>query len=135
MIVRTAKRPIPDIFSTEGEPGFRQRETRVIHDLEKQSPAVVACGGGAVLLKANRDCMHRTGVRVYLRIPLGILNDRLKQKKDRPLLLQGDLTTTLSDQLNAREPWYQESEIQIDADQDSPARVAQQIFQRLSIDA
>ena len=129
IIVRHAQRSIPEIFRLEGETGFRQREAEAIRSLEQQPPTVVACGGGAILGADNRITMQRSGTRIYLRVPLKILETRLQHKKDRPLLAQGSLTGTLADQLTQRESWYQESDIQIDAGDGSPEQVAQKIFE------
>ena len=41
---------IPHIFETEGEAGFRCRETRLLQEYAKASDMVVATGGGVVTL-------------------------------------------------------------------------------------
>jgi shikimate kinase len=95
--------------------------------MAKQKPAVVSSGAGAILEADNRDWMQKTGTRIYLRTPLELLERRLRDKQDRPLLTEGSLLSALTNQLAKREPWYQESEIQIDAGNSSPAQLAQQI--------
>lgn len=132
IIAQSAQQTIPEIFSAEGETGFRKRESVVIHQMEKQKPAVIACGGGAVLDAGNRMAMQRSGIRIYLRIPLEILQDRLRDQQDRPLLAQGSLASTLADQLSHRQPWYQESEIQVDAGPESPEQLARRILEKLT---
>ena len=132
MIGQGARRSIPDIFSSEGEKGFRERESDVILKMEKQKPAVIACGGGAVLHAENRQTMERSGTRVYLRVPLEVLEKRLRHQQDRPLLAHGSLTSTLAEQLSQRQSWYQESEIQLEAGQDSPGQLAQKILEKLT---
>jgi shikimate kinase len=76
--------------------------------------------------------MQKTGTRIYLQTPLELLERRLRDKQDRPLLAQGSLLSILTDQLSERESWYQESEIQIDAGDSSPAELAQQIGEILT---
>src|SRR5688572_20285445 len=49
------------IFSREGEAGFREREREVIADLSRESPIVLATGGGAILLPENRRVLHERG--------------------------------------------------------------------------
>ena len=61
---------IPWIFDVEGEEGFRRRETAVLEDLARRSQAVIATGGGAILAPANRDLMARSGVVVFLNVPV-----------------------------------------------------------------
>ena len=53
------------IFSREGEDGFRQREREVIEDVTRESPIVLATGGGAILLPENRAALHERGFVVY----------------------------------------------------------------------
>ena len=132
IIVQSTQRSIPEIFSIEGESGFRKREAEAIRGMAKQKPAVVSSGAGAILEADNRDWMQKTGTRIYLRTPLELLERRLRDKQDRPLLAQGSLLSVLTDQLSERESWYQESEIQIDAGDSSPAELAQQIGEILT---
>lgn len=131
VIVQSAKRPIPEIFSSEGETGFRRRETAALREIKNHPPSVVACGGGAVLEAENMEIMKQTGVRVYLCAPAEILLKRLRDKKDRPLLARGSLPDTLAQQLAQREPRYRESEILIETGTDSPGELAQRIVARL----
>lgn len=128
IIVQNAQRSIPEIFHLEGEMGFRRREAESIRAMEQEQPAVIACGGGAILRADNRIAMQQSGTRIYLRVPLKILEARLRYKKDRPLLAPDSLADTLAGQLATRESWYQESEIQIDAGDGSPEQVARTIF-------
>src|SRR5690349_9059414 len=61
---------IPQIFATEGEAGFRRRETAALHGMLAQA-AVIASGGGLVTLAENRALLHDAAQRgsqiVYLR--------------------------------------------------------------------
>lgn len=63
-IVRRAGRPIPEIFSGEGEEAFRALEQEALAEACAKSGQIVATGGGAVLRPENRAAMRRTG-RVY----------------------------------------------------------------------
>ena len=67
------------IFSREGEAGFRQREREVIEDVTRESPIVLATGGGAILLEANRKVLHERGFVVYLRTSLEQQVERVRQ--------------------------------------------------------
>jgi len=42
-----AERTVAEIFASEGEPGFRKRETEALRDVVKRRKVVVATGGGA----------------------------------------------------------------------------------------
>jgi shikimate kinase len=57
---------IPDIFASEGEEGFRARETAVLADICKESGLVVATGGGAVTRERNLPLMRQNGTVLFL---------------------------------------------------------------------
>ena len=80
-IVKTAGKSIPDIFAQEGEAHFRVLEKETIRLLSKQSGAVIATGGGAILSKENLDALRQNGVLVFLDRSL----KKLTPTKDRPL--------------------------------------------------
>src|SRR5258708_39700974 len=46
---------IPEIFTTHGEPYFRDGEARVIARLLNSGPAVIATGGGAFMREGTRQ--------------------------------------------------------------------------------
>ena len=72
-IEKGAGRSIPDIFASEGEEGFRQRETAVLASLGKLSGAVIATGGGCVTRRSNYPLLHQNGVIVWLQRDLSKL--------------------------------------------------------------
>ena len=53
--------PIPKIFETEGEEGFRQKETEILRELGKQSSLLISTGGGCVTRKENYPLLHQNG--------------------------------------------------------------------------
>ncbi|WP_136313574.1 3-dehydroquinate synthase [Actinomyces procaprae] len=60
-IRRRARMTIPQIFSAEGEAGFRERETRALRAVltgEAAAHGVVALGGGGVLREENRRLLQ-----------------------------------------------------------------------------
>ncbi|MDO4900890.1 3-dehydroquinate synthase [Actinomyces sp.] len=64
-IRRRARMTIPQIFSAEGEEGFRERETRALRAVligEGAAQGVVALGGGAVLREENRRLLRGRAV-------------------------------------------------------------------------
>jgi len=98
---------IPQIFEREGEPGFRQRECAVIADLLQRSGVVLATGGGAVLLEANRRALQQGGTVIYLETSVSQQVERVGRSEHRPLLRGApDLVATLSALLAQRAPLY-----------------------------
>lgn len=65
-IEKLAKKCIPDIFSQDGEDGFRALETRVLEELGKQSGLVIATGGGCVTRAENYPLLHQNGTIFWL---------------------------------------------------------------------
>ena len=57
----TFGRSIPEIFASDGEPGFRAMETQVLTQLGKQSGLVIATGGGCVTREENYPLLHQNG--------------------------------------------------------------------------
>jgi shikimate kinase len=95
------------IFSREGEAGFRQREKEVIEDLTRESPIVLATGGGAILLPENRAALRDRGFVVYLETSIEQQAERVRQGRNRPLLHDVDPVTKLTELMAVRAPLYE----------------------------
>ena len=81
---------IPLIFELEGEVGFRKREATIIQELSFKTQAVIATGGGAVLLEENRVQMQNRGYVIYLDASPEVLWQRIFRDKNRPLIQGGN---------------------------------------------
>ena len=99
---------IPVIFEIEGEAGFRARESTVIDELTALHDIVLATGGGAVLIDANRDRLRSRGTVVYLRANVRDLLNRTRHDKNRPLLQAADPRARLTELYEKRDPLYRE---------------------------
>lgn len=66
-IIKKAGMPIPEIFATQGEAGFRQIETDVLSILGQRSGQVIATGGGCVTREANYPLLHQNGTIIWLK--------------------------------------------------------------------
>ena len=107
-IVAAAGCDIPSLFASEGEAGFRQRETQALVEALAGDPAVIATGGGAVLADANRSAMREAGRVVYLQVDAATQLARLAGDTGRPLLATTDRAQRLADLQGIREPLYRE---------------------------
>lgn len=65
-IIHLAGKPIPQIFSEDGEESFRQWETQALDTLGKQSRLVIATGGGCVTKERNYPLLHQNGILFWL---------------------------------------------------------------------
>lgn len=87
-IVADAERPIVEIFESQGEEQFRQREKEVLNIItESHDSFIMACGGGAPCYFNNIEYMNNNGTTVWINTPLDILYQRLiSEKEKRPLI-------------------------------------------------
>ncbi|MDD3243582.1 MAG: shikimate kinase [Eubacteriales bacterium] len=74
LVAEQAGCSIPEIFSQEGEAGFRQRESAVLAALSRHTGSVIATGGGAVLRADNVAALRQNGFLVHLERAIGLLD-------------------------------------------------------------
>lgn len=130
-IEAVARRPIAELFATEGEAGFRQLETAVLGQLASWHSLVVATGGGVVTRPENWGHM-RQGVVIWLDAPREVLLQRLQDDPTpRPLLREGDPAARLDALLEARLPLYRQADLRISQSAETPAAVAEVVLQAL----
>lgn len=110
---------IPEIFTTHGEPYFRDGEARVIARLLDSGPAVIATGGGAFMREETRNRIRDKAVSLWLKADIDVIMKRVKRRADRPLLQTEDPVATVSRLLEVREPVYQMADLTI-ASRDVP---------------
>ena len=128
LVVKKAGKSIPDIFAQDGEPAFRQLEARLLRqtvEKYKETTAVLALGGGAVMTPASASLLHEKTVCIYLRATLDTLLSRLAgETAGRPLA-----DDAMASRLASREPIYEETaHVIIDTDGLSPDEVADEII-------
>jgi shikimate kinase len=133
---RRAGRTIREIFSTEGESGFRTRERDLLAELLQRDRLVLASGGGAILNEHTRADMRRAGPVVWLRASAEELYARISGDTTtaarRPNLAGGGLNEVV-ELLSRREPLYREvATIIVDAVQKSPETILAEVFAALS---
>ena len=77
---------INEMFEKYSETYFRDRETDAVCEIAKSAPAIVSCGGGAVLRQENTQMMKESGRIVLLTATPETVYQRVKNSTDRPLL-------------------------------------------------
>jgi shikimate kinase len=111
-IERLAGKSIAAIFDNEGEPTFRDWESRVIADLVLKKRIVASLGGGAVLRKENRRGIRQAGQVVWLTAPIDTIIERIAADKStatrRPNLTPIGGRSEIETLLAARTPLYHE---------------------------
>jgi shikimate kinase len=106
LVEGTAGLAVTEVFEEEGEAAFRVRETEAIRAAAAVAEAVVATGGGAVLLTENVRVMKTSGPIVWLQADPVTLADRIGIAPGRPLLRDADVVERLSVMLEDRRGAY-----------------------------
>jgi len=128
---QVAGRTIPEIFTREGEGGFRQLETAVLGQIAGWHSLVVATGGGVVTRPENWGQLHQ-GVVVWLEAPLPLLLERLQRDATaRPLLQGADPEQRLRELLDQRRPLYAQADLHVCQHGEAPAQVAVNVMEAL----
>lgn len=81
LIIERIKMPIAEFFAKEGEPAFREIETKVIHEVSAQNNLVIATGGGIIKNPLNVEYLKRNGRLIWLKRDA----DLLQTGNGRPL--------------------------------------------------
>lgn len=110
---------IAEIFSHDGEPAFRELETKAIQRLCAEHARVIALGGGAVLSKENRRLMRESGRVVWLDAAADVLiariSDDATSRTRRPSLTDQPMDDEVRQLIANREPLYRDaSDFRID---------------------
>jgi shikimate kinase len=137
-VIAAAAGPIPDIFASSGERGFRALEAAtVIREVAalRDVPKVLALGGGAVLADGVRAALRPLTWVVWLTAPAEELWRRVTTDAgaERPLARDEAAFRTL---LAAREPLYREvATLTADTTRRSPDEVAEGLVAKMRDEA
>jgi shikimate kinase len=132
VLEQRAGQTIQEIFTAEGEAGFRDREEAILRELAHLDNHVIATGGGVVLRSANRERLRATGLVAWLTAPSATIWQRLQADPTttsrRPALSQGGLAE-IQELLRQREPLYRATAIcEIATEERSPEALADDIL-------
>jgi shikimate kinase len=128
-IAREAGLSVAQIFETEGEDGFRARETRALRAVSAEPRTVVATGGGAACREENLETMLGAGRVVALAITPAEAVRRARGGAGRPLLAgQDDPVATATALLAARAPFYARAHLSVDTVDRPPQDVARDVL-------
>ena len=109
MIVENEGMAIADIFEEQGEAYFRELETELIKSFAGVEPAVISCGGGAVLKEENVRLMKESGKIVLLTAEPGTIYERVKDSTERPVLNGNMNVGYIEELMEKRRPKYEEA--------------------------
>jgi len=110
LIVKLAKKPIPEIFKQYGESRFRDLEIQIVKKVSDEKNIVIDCGGGIVLNKINIVRLRKNAKIILLTAPPEVVFGRIsKDSEKRPLLNASDKIERIRKLLSCREHLYKES--------------------------
>jgi shikimate kinase len=128
-----AGKSIAAIFADDGEPAFRDLESRVVAELAARARLVLAVGGGAVLRPENREVLKRSGRVVWLAASPETILARLAGDTTtihrRPNLTTAGGKAEVYELLAERTPIYRAlADSTVDTDGKDPERVADEVL-------
>lgn len=115
-IEAAAGRTIREVFETEGEAAFRERELQFLESGHPREGCVVACGGGLPIPPGRREILLGLGVVVCLFASIETILRRTSTNNKRPLLNVDDPEGRIRALLAEREPIYMRTGIGVSAE-------------------
>ena len=131
LIEADQKTSITEIFSSFGEPYFRDVESRIIGQVLADEGQVVSTGGGAVIRDENRRTFKERGITICLTARPEAVYERIRHETQRPLLQVPDPLAKIRELLASREPFYRQADLVIDTSDRPVDAVITEIKQRV----
>ena len=116
---------IAQLFATEGEAAFRQRERQAIARACQQKERVIATGGGAIVDRENARTMKASGPVICLTARPEVIFQRVQGDTTRPLLQGPNPLEKIRRLLADRAEAYARADITIDTSRLDPDAVVE----------
>ena len=115
---------VTEIFESNGEPYFRDIESKKLFQLSEEKNVIISLGGGTIVNDENVKFITKNGKLVYLKVSPEIIYTRLKRKTDRPLFKEfvlaentkEDFIKKIESMLGEREHYYKKADLFFDVD-------------------
>lgn len=131
-IVQKQGMTISEIFEKYGEAYFRDIETEVLVELQKQGNTIVSCGGGVVVRSENIGYMKANGKVVLLTAAPETVYERVRYSGSRPILNGHMNVEYIQELMQKRQVLYEAAaDIVIATDGKSVANICQEIIRRV----
>ncbi len=122
------RRPISEIFATDGEAYFRAVERDIVQALLPPRHVVVATGGGTFVDPDLRALMKADGAVFWIDAPLGQIIDRLPRDGSRPMAAN---RLQLESLYGSRRFAYAQAHVRLDATRASVGDLADEVVEWL----
>jgi shikimate kinase len=112
-IENAAGTSIPQIFLEKGEDYFREIESRMLAQWAGSNTSfLMATGGGTPCFYQGMEIINKTGLSVFLDVPVTELIRRVSLKNNRPLLADAEAREkTVLQLLETRQPCYRQARV------------------------
>lgn len=127
LIEQKEKKTISEIFSTMGEPYFRNLEKRIIQNNFVPENLVISTGGGAFETKESREFLINNSTVIYLKTSPDIILQRIKNDTTRPLLSGNVTKEKIQNLINLRQKNYEIAHYIITTDNKKPEEILEEI--------
>jgi len=134
VIEEAAGMPIPEIFASEGEQGFRRREREAVATLAECQDRVIATGGGAVLDPENVRNLRAGAIVVCLTATPETILDRIGSEMHRPLLQVPDRLARIRELLEQRAAAYAQADLCIETSESDVKDIAERIVRHFRLE-
>lgn len=113
-IVKKENRTIPEIFEQSGEPYFRELEGKYLKELSEG--CIVATGGGTLINADTAAYANTQGITVFLDARFPVCYGRIKDDKNRPLVVNNTREQLYRIYLKRRKIYKSHSKITVKAE-------------------
>lgn len=126
---------IADYFRKYGEEAFREKEREILRLHLNDTDTVIATGGGTPCYRDNLEMMNRSGLTVFLDVPVEIIFRRLAgEQLRRPVIKDipdSELARFISVHLASRRNYYERSGTRIPVKEQNPGELVNQLILKL----
>tara|TARA_B100001996_G_scaffold101067_1_gene75802 strand:- start:299 stop:808 length:510 start_codon:yes stop_codon:yes gene_type:complete len=105
-IIKNQGMNISEIFEKFGEEYFRDLEKKELEKLNNAKNYIISTGGGIILKQENINMMKKIGLILFLDININAQLERVKNKKNRPLIDNDNIESSLLALKKYRDPIY-----------------------------
>ena len=130
-IEKNLGKKINDIFEEYGELFFRNEELNFFEKKIKQKQMIISSGGGSFINEEIQKIIKKDCISIWLKAGKETLINRLKNKKNRPLLNVENFEDTLSLLLNKRNAIYEKADLTITIDKLDKIKILHAIIKSL----
>ncbi len=126
---------VSEIFEKFGEKYFRQAEKETLNELLNKEKVIISLGGGTIVDAENLNSIKKAGKLIYLKASPGIVYERIRFKRDRPVLnLNGTINlnknefiSKVSKLMDTRIEFYEQADFIIDTEKFSIGLIVDRI--------